>query len=328
MENLKIKINGDLDEIIDLVKQLGCRYFNHTGSEKNYLLVEDGRTYFCKLKSNFKKNKGREVTISELRDMVILKRNDVGDATHVRNDGKKYFHAKSTDYFYQFSDDSEWLLSTWMNYQLLPQLQPIEKTMKEFLLKDKSGNWHYNNSSMDSCHAHVDKIEIPEGAEVATVSGLAVYFWKPSENKTFFDNVGSSVCDTKSICTPDSYLEDSDVSIIWQRESEQDEPFLTPECTLNDQYAELELVRQEVKTMRIDWPKPSAWDTQIGGNHYKQFKIQPMQFALENKLDAAQQNVIKYVMRHSFKNGKQDLEKAKHYIDLMIEFYYGDNNNG
>ena len=99
---------------------------------------------------------------------------------------------------------------------------------------------------------------------------------------------------------------------------DQDDPFLTPETTLNDKYTEIERVRQH---------KSSAWDTQVGGSHYKQFKIQPMQFALENKLDAAQQNVIKYIMRHSFKNGKQDLEKAKHYIDLMIEFYYGGGNN-
>lgn len=110
--------------------------------------------------------------------------------------------------------------------------------------------------------------------------------------------------------------------VVWQRD--QDEPFLTPECTLNDQYAEIEQVRQHKKHER----NSSAWDVQVGGDHYKQFQIQPMQFALENKLDAAQQNVIKYIMRHSFKNGKQDLEKAKHYIDLMIEFYYGENNNG
>lgn len=173
---------------------------------------------------------------------------------------------------------------------------------------------------------HSEWIEIPEGAEVATASGLAIYFWKPSENKTFVDNAGWSVCDTKSICTLDSYLEDADVSIIWQRATQPEElPFIDDEpLGLNDQYAEIEQVRQHKKHER----NSSAWDVQVGGDHYKQFQIQPMQFALENKLDAAQQNVIKYIMRHSFKNGKQDLEKAKHYIDLMIEFYYGGNNNG
>ena len=107
--------------------------------------------------------------------------------------------------------------------------------------------------------------------------------------------------------------------LIWQRPTQPEPlPFIDDEPrSLNYQYAEIEQVRQNKRSS-------SAWDVQVGGNHYKQFKIQPMQFALENKLDAAQQNVIKYIMRHSFKNGKQDLEKAKHYIDLMIEFYYGE----
>jgi len=61
-----------------------------------------------------------------------------------------------------------------------------------------------------------------------------------------------------------------------------------------------------------------ATETQIGGNHY-QMKIQPITFILENKLNFAQGNVIKYVCRYDKKNGIEDLEKAKHYIDLLIE---------
>ena len=111
--------------------------------------------------------------------------------------------------------------------------------MKEYLEKQADGSYKL---VMRGIVGKDDDIEVPEGAEVATASGLAIYFWKPSENKTFIDNVGWSVCDTKSICTLDSYLEDADVSIIWERE--QDEPFLTPETTLNDQYAEIEQVRK------------------------------------------------------------------------------------
>ena len=92
---------------------------------------------------------------------------------------------------------------------------------------------------------------------------------------------------------------------------DQDEPFLTPETTLNDQYAEIEQVRQ------------SAYDKQEGGSHYKKLAIQPMQYALTNKLDYAQANVVKYVTRHADKNGKEDLLKAIHNIELMIEHYYG-----
>jgi len=67
----------------------------------------------------------------------------------------------------------------------------------------------------------------------------------------------------------------------------------------------------------------SAWNKQEGGNHYKSMAIQPMEFALKNGLDYAQANVVKYVCRHAAKNGKQDLLKAIHNIELMIEHYYG-----
>lgn len=64
----------------------------------------------------------------------------------------------------------------------------------------------------------------------------------------------------------------------------------------------------------------SALEKQVGGNHYKQFTIQPVEFINANNLSYMQGNVIKYVMRYPFKNGIADLEKAKHYIEMMIEF--------
>jgi len=62
--------------------------------------------------------------------------------------------------------------------------------------------------------------------------------------------------------------------------------------------------------------------TQIGGNHYQNFKIQPVEFIMKNDLDFCQGNIIKYVCRHGFKDGIKDLEKVKHYIDLLIDFKY------
>lgn len=64
----------------------------------------------------------------------------------------------------------------------------------------------------------------------------------------------------------------------------------------------------------------SALDIQIGGNHYKDMPIQPMEFSMANKMDACQHTVIKYVSRFREKGGIQDLEKAKHVIDMLIEF--------
>ena len=64
----------------------------------------------------------------------------------------------------------------------------------------------------------------------------------------------------------------------------------------------------------------SALNKQVGGNHYKQFPIQPVEFINANNLSYMQGNVIKYVVRYPFKNGIADLEKAKHYIEMLIEF--------
>lgn len=70
-----------------------------------------------------------------------------------------------------------------------------------------------------------------------------------------------------------------------------------------------------------------AFEVQIGGNHYKQMKIQPVDFIYENNIPYMEANVIKYVCRHKVKNGLQDLEKAKHYIDLLIQKEYGKQHN-
>ena len=66
------------------------------------------------------------------------------------------------------------------------------------------------------------------------------------------------------------------------------------------------------------------YDKQVGGNHYQTMKIQPAEFVNKNKMLFAEGNAIKYICRHINKGGKQDLEKAKHYIDMIIERDYGD----
>lgn len=60
-------------------------------------------------------------------------------------------------------------------------------------------------------------------------------------------------------------------------------------------------------------------DIQIGGNHYKNFKIQPIEYVHANNLGYCESNVIKYISRWKFKNGIEDLKKAKHYIELLIK---------
>lgn len=63
----------------------------------------------------------------------------------------------------------------------------------------------------------------------------------------------------------------------------------------------------------------SAKDMQIGGGHYKDMAIQPIDYICGNKLGWCEGNVVKYITRWRTKNGLEDLRKAGHYIDLLIE---------
>lgn len=63
----------------------------------------------------------------------------------------------------------------------------------------------------------------------------------------------------------------------------------------------------------------SALEVQVAGNHYKDKAIQPVEYIHANRIGFFEGNVIKYVTRWRSKGGIADLNKAKHYIDLLIE---------
>ena len=65
-----------------------------------------------------------------------------------------------------------------------------------------------------------------------------------------------------------------------------------------------------------------VYNKQIGGSHYKSMAVQPSEFINKNKLQFAEGNAIKYICRHAHKGEVEDLEKAKHYIDMIIERDY------
>jgi predicted transcriptional regulator len=66
--------------------------------------------------------------------------------------------------------------------------------------------------------------------------------------------------------------------------------------------------------------KPS--DLQVSGAHYKGMAIQPAEYNTKNKLGFLEGNVVKYVSRHGSKNGVDDLRKAIHCLELLIEYTY------
>ena len=60
-------------------------------------------------------------------------------------------------------------------------------------------------------------------------------------------------------------------------------------------------------------------ETQIAGQHYKNQKIQPIEYILENELPFIEGNIVKYITRWREKGGIEDLKKVKHYVEILME---------
>lgn len=68
-------------------------------------------------------------------------------------------------------------------------------------------------------------------------------------------------------------------------------------------------------TLTSDPPK----DFQVGGDHYKTMKIQPYEYIVANNIGWLEGNAIKYISRYKQKGGRKDIEKAIHYLQLLLE---------
>ena len=66
----------------------------------------------------------------------------------------------------------------------------------------------------------------------------------------------------------------------------------------------------------------NSLEDQKGGKHYRGMKIQPAEFINENKLLFAEGNAIKYICRHQSKGKAEDIEKAMHYLEMILERDY------
>lgn len=77
---------------------------------------------------------------------------------------------------------------------------------------------------------------------------------------------------------------------------------------------------QDARGADLSQPPPSK--RQVAGNHYAHFEIQPSEFIHRNKLGWCEGNAIKYICRHPYKHGRDDILKAIHYLELLLEWEY------
>lgn len=132
------------------------------------------------------------------------------------------------------------------------------------------------------------EVKLRDGTTCSTVAKLLWWEWKDSG----LDIVAFR--EERGIADADPLPPFGEPSRVWQ-----------PDC-------------HEIKIGPIK-PEPSALDQQVAGDHYKKLKIEPVEYNHANNIPFAEGNVIKYVTRWRDKGGIKDLEKAKHFIELLIE---------
>ena len=91
-------------------------------------------------------------------------------------------------------------------------------------------------------------------------------------------------------------------------------------CTTREKVAEKEY-SEMMETLKPHQPKEDVLDRQVGGSHYKQYKIQPYEFFLVNQIPHHKAAVIRRILRYDHPTGKglEDLKKIQHEIELIIQ---------
>lgn len=225
MENLKIRVNSEAEskEVQELFLELGFRKGNcHNNYPKLVVTdVYDGDKYSSGAHiGTHPQNK--EITIQQLRDMVVLKRNDIKDATHtgtIFTDHRGYLTSDGDKYYWNYCL-KKWSKSVDVNF--FKELKPIEKemnildtgrhTMKEFLVKHND-EWALKLMDSDT-EENSFRVAVPSGAEKATlinISGNSIYFWKNNGIEFYYENNWVS---NKPL---DYCVKKFGYKIIWQR---------------------------------------------------------------------------------------------------------------
>jgi len=94
--------------------------------------------------------------------------------------------------------------------------------------------------------------------------------------------------------------------------------------TFDDAWKESTTSKSDFKKINLKKQAKMATEKQVGGEHYKNCKIQPVDYIVENNLTFLEGNAIKYITRHRKKGeGAKDIEKAIHYLEMILEMEYG-----
>lgn len=232
MQNLKIKVGNESES-----KEAQELFHRLLGKENGFITMDNSIRWVVLYQGHviqydfLPSVELNEITLPELRDLVVLKRNDVNDATHESNFFK---YVELADGWYYFDGDTnKWLKSSGAKpeyYEKLPRINMNildtgryeQAVKKEYLFKQIGGDYKLVGHD---CQGRA--IEIPEGAEQATICREFIAFWK--NGATMFIG-GDSEWDFNYDLDCSEYLrvsKDYGAKIIWQRATHPEElPFI------------------------------------------------------------------------------------------------------
>ena len=371
-------------EVQDFAKSDGySRKYNNFTLHKGWVCLNSEKDILCVCHSQAgnELDDYKEITLSELRDLVVLKRNDVGDATHESPCGELKFILLG-DWWNLFTG-GKWQQFSHKQSPRCNKLKPIEKPMKEYLRKNNDGEYilevtdereaqephakHWIevpkgcdylisvfgvNSFIDSDmfakfktknvlwsrkpmkeyliksgdgkyllthHDSIGAVEIPEGA---------TYYAKDAslgKSGNFFFRLRSDDFDFEAVWLESNWIQAifnvENQDVLWQRNNNQtiasavesshpeELPFIDDEPSINDQYAEIEKVRQDIINSPIHYA-----DSTIECIDAMEAMMTPEQF-----IGYLRGNVFKYQWRYEKKNGIEDLKKAQWYLERLTE---------
>ena len=222
--------------------------------------------YFAGSSRSYAESRFKEITLPELRDLVVLKRNSIDDATHEDKNDPEFKYRLIDNHWYVITEGNPVWRKDSIDLNEAPLfIKPIEKPMKEYLRKNSNGTYSYIGTVRPE-HVSDFMVEIPEGAEILMgLNKRIIGFYKNDFGLTWIDGKGW-------IETKNEYSDWIKYPVLWQRTTHPEElPFIDDECytnksdggfrlpkdepcdmskwvelrgeSLNDQYAEIEKVR-------------------------------------------------------------------------------------
>lgn len=247
MNNLKIKVNTESEskEAQELFFELGYKWNNLHGyfdlsKYTNIIRGHNTSEMTQSIESDILYKECKEITLPELRDLVVLKRNSIEDATHKGSITDNVYYVSSDEEVYRF-ESSAWCFST----VIVADLKPIEKKeMKEYL--DPENNYRFNVTDKP----FFDWIEIPEWAVAYAdhKNGYGFFYDSFCKIASFYNIVWSRPTHPEEL----PFIDDEPLKVI-DSEYSKDGNSVTHTVSLNDQYAEIETVRQTLKTRQSQY---------------------------------------------------------------------------